>query len=102
MLKRETGRTLGAFLFEEILCRWGAIEEIVLDNGTPFIAAIDWLAVKYGIRHIHISAYNSKANSLVECAHRTIRDLLVKTCNGDITQWPTLTHHVFWADCITT
>jgi hypothetical protein len=41
MLRKETGRMLGAFMFEEILCRWGAIEEIVSDNGTPFIAAID-------------------------------------------------------------
>jgi hypothetical protein len=23
-------------------------------------------------------------------------------CNGDITQWPTLAHHVFWADHVTT
>jgi hypothetical protein len=23
-------------------------------------------------------------------------------CNSDITQWPTLTHHVFWADRVTT
>jgi hypothetical protein len=102
MLRKETGRTLGAFLFEEILCRWGAIEEIVSDNGTPFIAAIDWLGQKYSIRHIRISAYNSKANGIVERSHRTIRDSLVKACNGDITQWPTLAHHVFWADRVTT
>jgi hypothetical protein len=33
-LRIEMRRTLGAFLFEEILCRWGAVEEIVTDNGT--------------------------------------------------------------------
>jgi hypothetical protein len=102
MLRKETGRTLGAFLFEEILCRWGGIEEIVTDNGTPFIAALDWLAQKYHIRHIRISAYNSKANGVVERSHRTIRDSLVKACNGDISDWPTLAHHVFWADRVTT
>lgn len=102
MLRKETGRTLGAFLFEDILCRWGAVEEIIMDNGSPFIAALDWLAQKYHIRHIRISAYNSKANSVVEHFHRSIRDSLIKTCNGDITQWPTLAHHVFWADRVTT
>jgi hypothetical protein len=102
MLRKETGRTLGAFIFEEILCRWGGIEEIVTDNGTPFVAALDWLAQKYHIQHIRISAYNSKANGLVERSHRTIRDSLVKACNGDITQWPNLAHHVFWADRVTT
>jgi hypothetical protein len=102
MLKKENGRTLGAFLFEEVLCRWGGIEEIVTDNGTPFIAALDWLAEKYSIRHIRISAYNSKANRIVERSHRTIHDSLVKTCNGNITQWPKIAPHVFWSDCVTT
>jgi len=102
MLRKETRRTLGVFLFEEILCRWGAIEEIISDNGTPFIAAIDWLGQKYSIRHILILAYNSKANGLVECSHHTIWDSLVKACNGNITQWPTLACHVFWADRVIT
>jgi hypothetical protein len=102
MLRKETGRTLGAFIFEELLCRWGGIEEIVTDNGTPFVAALDWLASKYHIRHIRISAYNSKANGIVERSHRTIRDSLVKACQGDITQWPTIVPHIFWADRVTT
>ncbi|KDQ09752.1 hypothetical protein BOTBODRAFT_74665, partial [Botryobasidium botryosum FD-172 SS1] len=33
-LRTETGRTVGAFIFEELLCRWGAVAEIVTDNGT--------------------------------------------------------------------
>jgi len=59
VLRMETGRTLGAFIFEEILCRWGAVGEIVTDNGTAYVATLDWLATRYGIRHIRISAYNS-------------------------------------------
>ena len=102
MLRTETARTLGAFIFEEILCRWGGLKEIVSNNGTPFVTALDWLAEKYHIRHIHISAYNSQLNSIVERSHRTIRDSLVKACNGDITQWPVLAPHVFWADRVTT
>ncbi len=49
MLRSETGRTLGAFIFEEILCRWGAVEGVVTDNRTADIAALDWLANKYRI-----------------------------------------------------
>jgi hypothetical protein len=41
MLKSKTAHTLGTFLFEEILCRWGVIEEIVTDNGPPFVAAVN-------------------------------------------------------------
>jgi hypothetical protein len=90
------------FLFEEVLCRWGAVEEIVSDNGTPYVAALDWLAHRYGIRHIRISAYNSRANGIVERQHRTIRESLVKSCEGDVSKWPIRAPHIFWADRATT
>jgi transposase InsO family protein len=101
-LRTETGRTIGAFIFEEILCRWGAVEEIVTDNGTAYIAALDWLADKYGIQHIRISAYNSQANGIVERQHRTIRESIFKACDGDDSQWPTVAPFAFWADRATT
>ena len=101
-LRSETGRTLAAFIFEDILCRWGAVEEIVTDNGTAFVAALDYLADRHGIRHIRISAYNSRANGIVERQHRTIRESIVKACEGNISKWPTVAPHAFWADCATT
>jgi len=82
-LRVETGHTIGAFIFEEILCRWGAVGEIVMDNGTAYVAALDWLSDRYGIWHIHISAYNSRANGIVKRQHRTIHNSLVKACDGD-------------------
>ena len=101
-LRTETGRTIGSFIFEEILCRWGAVEEIVTDNGTAYVAALDWLADKFGIRHIRISAYNSQANGIVERQHRTIRDSIFKACDGDDSRWPTVAPFAFWADRATT
>ena len=97
-LHTETGRTLGAFIFEDILCHWDAIEEIVTNNGTAYVAALDWLVNRYGIRHIWISAYNSRVNRIVERQHRTIRESLVKACDGNIAKWPAIAPHVFWAD----
>ena len=78
------------------------MEEIVTDNGTAYVAALDWLASRYGICHIHISAYNSQANSIVERQHWTIHDSLVKACDGDASKWPTAAPFVFWANCTTT
>jgi len=69
MLRQETGRVLGTFIFEDILCRWGALEEIVTDNGPTFVKALDYLAKRYKINHIRISAYNSQANGIIERAH---------------------------------
>jgi integrase-like protein/reverse transcriptase-like protein/aspartyl protease len=101
-LRTETGRTLGAFLFEEVLCRWGAVEEIVTDNGTAFVAALDWLTQRFGIRHIRISAYNSRANGIVERQHRTIRESIIKACEGNASKWPSVVPYAFWADRATT
>ena len=101
-LQTETGHTLGAFLFEEILCRWGAIEKIVSNNGTAFIAALDWLKQRFGIRHIRILAYNSCANGIVERQHRTIQELIIKACEGNTSKWPSVTPYAFWADRATT
>jgi len=100
-LRTETGRTLSMFLFEEVLCRWGAIEEIVTNNGTPYVATLNWLADRYGIQHIHISAYNLHANGIVEQQHHSIIESLVKACEGNASKWPTRMPHVFWADCTT-
>jgi len=101
-LRVETSRTIGAFIFEEILCRWGAVEEIVTDNGTAYVAALDWLQDKYGIWHIHILAYNLQANGIVERQHRTIRESIFKACNGDDSSWPMVAPFAFWADRATT
>jgi hypothetical protein len=98
MLAQETAVTLGKFIFNNILCRWGALSEIIMDNGPPFIVALDWLAKKYHIYHIRISAYNKQANSLVEHSHCTIWESIVKACEGDISRWPQVTPHIFWAD----
>jgi hypothetical protein len=89
-------------MFEDILCRWGAVEQIVMDNGTTYVAVLDWLSSRYGIHHIHISAYNSQANGIIKRQHRMIRDSLVKVCNGDASWWPTVAPFVFWEDRATT
>jgi len=101
-LQVETGQMIGAFIFEEILCQWGAVEEIVTDNSTAYVAALDWLADRYGIRHICILAYNLQANSIIERQHRTICDTILKACKGNYSHWPTFAPFTFWADCATT
>jgi hypothetical protein len=65
-LRSESATTLGNWIFEDIICRWGSLFKIVTDNGPAFVSAMEYLAKQYHIRHIRISGYNSRANGLVE------------------------------------
>ena len=57
MLRSENTSALACFIFEDILCCWGALAEIVTDNGPAFVQALNVLANQYNIWHIHISPY---------------------------------------------
>jgi hypothetical protein len=81
-LHKENGSTISTFIFEEILCHWGALEEIITDNGLAFIEALNWLAEQYKIHHICISPYNSQVNGIVECCHLDVRGAFMKVCDG--------------------
>ena len=100
-LTSETGVTLGNFIFEEILCRWGAVADIVTDNGPAFVSAVDHISSKYGIHHIRISGYNSQANGLIERQHFPVHESIMKTCDGDEHKWRSIIHAVFWAERVT-
>jgi hypothetical protein len=101
MLRSETAKTLGDWIFEDLLCRWGSLAEIVTDNGKPFLKALDYLAKRYHVRHIRISGYNSRANGLVERPHFDVRQSLYKACDGDQAKWSKAAYSVFWAERIT-
>jgi hypothetical protein len=97
----ETAVTLGDWMFEDILCRWGTIFEIVIDNGLAFIKALKYLAKKYYIHHIHISSYNSHTNKMVERSHFDVRQALYKSVDGVQSQWSKGVYLAFLADWVT-
>lgn len=99
--KDEKGRTIGLWMFEDIVCRWGCLGEIITDNGSAYRAAVAWLEQKYGIRGIRISAYNSKANGKIERPHWDVRQMLYKATGGSASQWYWFFWHVMWADRVT-
>jgi len=101
-LRQETGATVGRWIYEDVLCRWGGLREIVTDNGGPFLKALEWLAKKYHIYHIRISGYNSRANGLVEKPHFDVRQALYKAADGVEKQWSSVVYSVFWSERITT
>ena len=101
MLRKETGQALGDWIFQDILCRWGTLVEIVSDNGKPFIAALSHLEKKYHVKHIRISGYNSRANGIVERSHFDVRQALFKAADGAEFKWSQAAHSVFWSERVT-
>lgn len=97
-LKNKKAKTVARFLWTQILCRYGAIAQIVTDNGPELMGAFAILVRRYKINHIHISEYNSKANGVVERGHFIIREAILKACDGDPKRWPDKVHHAFFAD----
>ena len=74
----------------------------MINNSAVFITALDLLTDCFTIRHIRISAYNSCTNGIIEQQHRTIQESIVKACKGNISCWPAIALHAFWADHVTT
>ena len=97
----EDAKTLGEWIFEDILCRWGCLKEIITDNGPAIKKAMLYIEEKYGIRGILISPYNKQANGKVERGHWDIRQSLFKVCRGDPEDWPAFLHEILWAERIT-
>ena len=100
-LRKESARSVGQWLFEDIICRWGTLLMVVTDNGSVFVKAVDWLASKYGIKGIRITPYNSQANGKIERFHWDVRQSLVKATGGDLSKWFWFFALVMWADRIT-
>jgi len=101
-LKHASSDSLAKFFWEEIICRYRVIAQIVTDNGSEVKGAFEKLMQRYSIPQICISPYNSRANGVVEHGHFTIREAIVKSCEGDLNLWPTKVHHAFFADKVIT
>ena len=71
------------------------------DNGPEVSEAFSELTRRYGIPHIKISPYNSKANGRIERPHWDVRQSLYKATGGDVNKWYWFFDHVMWADRIT-
>jgi len=72
---------------------------IVTDNGESFKATARWIEAKWGIKHIKISPYNSKANGAIERPHWDIRQMLYKaTGAANVNKWYWFLNSVLWAD----
>ncbi|TFY59099.1 hypothetical protein EVJ58_g5994 [Rhodofomes roseus] len=97
-LRNKKAKSVSIFFFEQILCRYGAVGEVVTNNGPEFKEAFQLLMNRYKLPQIKISAYNSKANGVVEPGHFIIRESILRSCEGNVDKWPDYVQHAFFTD----
>ena len=77
-----------AFLFEEIMMRFGHLLELVSDRGKHFLNdVIINITSRYLIKHRKTTPYNPKANGLMEQANRIVGKILNKMVSAHKTDW---------------
>ena len=81
-LANATAEEIATFLWEEVVCRHGVFGRLVIDGGPENQGVTVAFTNKYGIERVQISAYNSKANGMVERGHRSISEALSKMGGG--------------------
>ena len=100
-LRASNASSLASFFWEEIFCRYGAVKQVVTDNGPEVEGAFRELLERYKIPQTKISPYNKQANGVVERGHFTIRESLMKTCGDKPESWPSHVPLAFFADRVT-
>jgi hypothetical protein len=78
-MKEINAQNVAAFLYTEIICRYGAPKIMTSDRGHEFNnELIKILAKEYGIKHIQTTAYHPAGNGQVERMNRVIKGMLAK------------------------
>jgi hypothetical protein len=78
-LKAANSETVATFIYEEIICRFGAPQVLQSDQGTHFVnEVIKQLTAKFKIRHSLSSPYHPQSNGLVERFNKSLCEGLAK------------------------
>ena len=86
-LKTANADTVAIFLYEEIICRFGAPRILQSDRGTYFVnEVIQRLTKRFKIKHILLSPYYPQSNRLVERFNKTLCEGIAKLAE-EVDQW---------------
>ncbi len=78
-LKTANADTVATFLYEEIICRFGASRILQSDRGTHFVnELIQKLTKRFRIKHSLSSPYHPQSNGLVERFNKTLCEGIAK------------------------
>ncbi len=79
LLKAANAETVATFIYEEIICRFGALRILQSDRGTHFINEVIWkLTKKFRVKHNLSSSYHPQSNGLVERFNKMLCEGIAK------------------------
>jgi hypothetical protein len=82
-----TAKNVAAFIFQDIICRWGVVAIMVIDGGPENRPIEEILLKRYKVKVHLISAYNAKGNGMIEAAHKLLKGALSKMTDGTGKGW---------------
>jgi hypothetical protein len=75
-------RQVAKFFWEDVICKYRIFGQFTVDGNPENKDIMKQLVVDYGIKRVVISAYNSKANGMIERGYLPIVNALAKMING--------------------
>jgi transposase InsO family protein len=96
-IKSANAETVATFIYEEIICRFGAPKKIQSDQGTHFVnEIIKNLTERFRIKHSLSSPYHPQSNGLVERFNKTLCEGIAKVADS-IFDWDNYIQPVLFA-----
>src|SRR6266542_3269047 len=96
-LKTANVNTVATFLYEEIICRFGAPRTLQSDRETHFVnEPIQRLTKRFKIKHSLSSPYHPQSNGLVEKFNKTLCEGIAKLAE-EVDQWDRFIQPVLFA-----
>jgi hypothetical protein len=86
-MNKNDSKSMAAFLYEDVICRHGVFERLIVDGGPENKLLVKDLAKKYGIHRLVVSSYHPQANGMIERGHKPLVDALAKMTGGGFSGW---------------
>uniref|UniRef100_A0A6T6LNQ4 Integrase catalytic domain-containing protein n=1 Tax=Rhodosorus marinus TaxID=101924 RepID=A0A6T6LNQ4_9RHOD len=92
-MQEATQANVAKFIYEEIVCPYGAPVQILTDRGANFRSKVVEAYLKLlPTAQRFTSSYHPRTNSVAEHWNRTFQEILVKLTSGAVTRWDRFIH----------
>ena len=101
-MRKAIGSLVANFLKENIICRFGAPNKIISDNGTPSLNKdVCRLTKWYSISHMTSTPYYPKVNGQAEASNKILLKILGKMTKENGNGWKEELPKALWAHSTT-